>query len=185
MESKKLRVGGELGFPGGASGKEPACQCRRPKREGFDPWVRKIPWRRAWPSTPVFLPGESPWTEEPGGLQSVGLHRVRHDWSDLACTRGRVRDLLTEKMTMAMHLLELWNFLSMRKLECCFVGGRWRKNWLQRGGNKWWWIATFILNWTPLRDKDIWHLGIPFPSLWRHKTTPLFHLILVNGQVDC
>ena len=119
------------------------------------------------------------------GLQSGGLHRVRHDWSDLACTRGRVRDLLTEKRTMAMHLLELWNFLSMRKLECCFVGGRWRKNWLQRGGNKWWWIATFILNWTPLRDKDIWHLGIPFPSLWRHKTTPLFHLILVNGQVDC
>ena len=58
MESKKLKVGGELGFPGGASGKEPACQCRRPKREGFDPWVRKIPWRRAWQSTPVFLPGE-------------------------------------------------------------------------------------------------------------------------------
>ena len=26
---------------------------------GFDPWVRKIPWRREWPPTPVFLPGES------------------------------------------------------------------------------------------------------------------------------
>ena len=36
----------------------------------FDPWVRKIPWRRAWQLTPVFLPGESPWTEEPGGLWS-------------------------------------------------------------------------------------------------------------------
>ena len=34
------------GFPGGASGKEPACQCRRYKRCCFDPWVRKIPWRR-------------------------------------------------------------------------------------------------------------------------------------------
>ena len=33
-------------FPGGSSGKEPACQCRRHKRWGFDPWVRKIPWRR-------------------------------------------------------------------------------------------------------------------------------------------
>ena len=42
-----------LGFPGGASGKEPACQCR------FDPWVRKIPWRREWQPTPAFLPGES------------------------------------------------------------------------------------------------------------------------------
>ena len=47
------------GFPGGASGKEPACQCRRHKRYGFDPWVGKIPWRRAWQLTPVHLPGES------------------------------------------------------------------------------------------------------------------------------
>ena len=47
------------GFPGGTSGKEPTCQCRRHKRCGFDPWVRKIPWRRAQQPTPVFLPGES------------------------------------------------------------------------------------------------------------------------------
>ena len=40
-------------------GKEPTCQCRRCKRHRFDPWVRKIPWRRAWQPTPVFLPGES------------------------------------------------------------------------------------------------------------------------------
>ena len=50
------------------------------------PWVGKIPWRRAWPPTPVFLPGESPWTEEPGGLQSMGLQRVTQDWSNLACS---------------------------------------------------------------------------------------------------
>ena len=30
-------------FPGGANGKEPACQCRRPERHGFDPWVRRSP----------------------------------------------------------------------------------------------------------------------------------------------
>ena len=48
-----------LGFPGGTSAKEPACQCRRHKRCGFDPWVGKIPWRRKWQPTPVFLPGES------------------------------------------------------------------------------------------------------------------------------
>ena len=57
-----------MGFPGGASGKEPACQYRRHKRSGFDPWVWKIPWRRARQPIPVFLPRESPWTEEPGGL---------------------------------------------------------------------------------------------------------------------
>ena len=47
------------GFTGGASGKEPACQCRRHKRHAFDPWVRRIPWRREWQPNPVFLPGES------------------------------------------------------------------------------------------------------------------------------
>ena len=46
---------------------------------GLDPWVRKIPWRRAWQPTPVFLAGESPWTEAPGGLQSMGSQRVGHD----------------------------------------------------------------------------------------------------------
>ena len=45
--------------PGGASGKESTCQCRRGKRCGFDPWIRKIPWRRAWQPTPVSLLGAS------------------------------------------------------------------------------------------------------------------------------
>ena len=39
----------------------------------------KVPWRRKGQPTPAFLPGESPWTEEPGGY-SPGGHRVRHDW---------------------------------------------------------------------------------------------------------
>ena len=38
----------------------------------FNSWVGKVPWRRGWQPTLVFLPGESPWTEEPGGLQSTG-----------------------------------------------------------------------------------------------------------------
>ena len=44
---------------GGASGKEITCQCRRYERRSLDPWVWKIPWRRAWQPTPVFWPGES------------------------------------------------------------------------------------------------------------------------------
>ena len=44
------------GLPWWLSGKEAACQCRR---LAFNPWVGKIPWRRAWQPTPVFLPGES------------------------------------------------------------------------------------------------------------------------------
>ena len=46
------------GFLGGSSGEEPTCQRRGHKRYGFDPWVGKIPWRRAWQPTPALLPGE-------------------------------------------------------------------------------------------------------------------------------
>ena len=41
----------------------------------LDRWVGKIPWRRKWQPTPVFLPGKS-MTEEPGRIQSMGLQRV-------------------------------------------------------------------------------------------------------------
>ena len=48
-----------MGFPSGASGIGTACQWRRHKINGFDPWVGKIPWRRAWQLTSVFLTRES------------------------------------------------------------------------------------------------------------------------------
>ena len=67
-----------MDFSGGTSGKEPSCQCRRHKRLRFDPWVGKIPWRRVWKPTPIFLPGEShgqrslagysPWRHSQTGL---------------------------------------------------------------------------------------------------------------------
>ena len=56
------------------------CQCRRCKRYGFDPWVRKMPWRKKWQPALVFLPGKFHGQREPGGLQSLGSQRVRHDW---------------------------------------------------------------------------------------------------------
>ena len=60
----------------------------------WETWVRcqvgKIPWRRAWQPTPVFLPGEFPWTEKPVGLQYKGLQRVRHD----SVTKHRVSGYL-------------------------------------------------------------------------------------------
>ena len=46
------------GFPGGPSGKKPACQHRRHTRSVFNPWVGKISWRKAWHPTPAFLPGK-------------------------------------------------------------------------------------------------------------------------------
>ena len=50
------------------------------RRPGFDPWVEKIPWRRARQPTPVFLPRESPWTEEPCRLQSSSVQLRSHVW---------------------------------------------------------------------------------------------------------
>jgi len=50
-------------------GKESDCQCRRHE---FDPWVIKIPWRRKWQPTLVFLPGESHGQRNLEGLQRVG-----------------------------------------------------------------------------------------------------------------
>ena len=44
--------------PGGTSGKENPCQCKRRRRWVFNPWVEKIPWKRAWQPIPVLLPGE-------------------------------------------------------------------------------------------------------------------------------
>ena len=54
-------------------------QCGRP---GFDPRVGKILWRRAWQHIPVssILAAESPWTEDSSRLQSMGSHRVWHNW---------------------------------------------------------------------------------------------------------
>ena len=45
----------------------------------FSPWVGKIPWRRAWQPHSSILAWRIPWTEETGGLQSMGSHRVGHD----------------------------------------------------------------------------------------------------------
>ena len=47
-----------MGLPGGLAGKEPTYQCKSCKRHKFSPWVGKIPWRRKWQPTLVFLPGK-------------------------------------------------------------------------------------------------------------------------------
>ena len=76
------------GFLGGASVKEPTCQCRRHTRCRFKSWVGKISWRRKW--QPILVSAwRIPWTEEPGRLQSMGSQRVRHDRSDLALLHSK------------------------------------------------------------------------------------------------
>ena len=65
------------GQQGDASSKESASIAGDVRDVGSISQPGRCPWRRAWQPAPVFLPGE--WTEEPGGLQSIGLHRVRQD----------------------------------------------------------------------------------------------------------
>ena len=101
-----------VGFPGDSCGKEPAWQCRRLKRYEifvcfvfflkryeFDPWVG---WRRSpggAHGNPLWYSClESPWTEQPGRLQSIGSQRVRHNWSNLACTHTKVHTISNWKI---------------------------------------------------------------------------------------
>ena len=65
-----------FGFPDGSDSKVSACNVRD---LGSIPGLGRFLWKRAWQPTPVFLPRESPWIEEPGRRQSMGSQRVRHD----------------------------------------------------------------------------------------------------------
>ena len=90
-------------------------QCRKP---GFDPWVEKIPWRREWQPTPVFLPGE--------------LNRQRslvgyHQW-------GRKELDMTEQLTLIQNSLSCHKhctfFPLFDRLSRCLIHD-WRVNWSQ------------------------------------------------------
>ena len=92
------------GFPGGASGKKkknpPVSQCGRHKRLEFDPWVGKIPWKRAWQPTPVFFPGESPRTEEAwqATVHSVARSRTRPKRLSMHLARGFYKPALLQPL---------------------------------------------------------------------------------------
>ena len=91
-----------------------APQCRRPQ---FNSWVAKIPRRRAWQPIPVFLPGESPWTEEPGRLQSMESQRIRYDW---ATTRAQHNTCF--RPHSAENILEIEDCaLNSISGECCYL----------------------------------------------------------------
>ena len=69
-----------LRLPRGRSGKEPTCQCRRHRRHWFNPWVRKIPWRRKWQPTLVFLSGKSHGQRTLAGHSFKESQRAGHNW---------------------------------------------------------------------------------------------------------
>ena len=66
-----------LGFPSGSNSKESAYNAR--DLGSISGLGRSPGGGMAWQPIPVFLPEESPWTKEPGGLQAMGSQGVRHD----------------------------------------------------------------------------------------------------------
>ena len=67
-----------MGFPGGASGREPTCQCGRCNRHRFKPWVRKIPWRSTCNPLQYSCLENAADRGAWWWLQSIGWQTVRH-----------------------------------------------------------------------------------------------------------
>ena len=95
------------GLPRWFSHEESACQCRR---RGFDPWVGKIPRRRKWQPTPVFLPQKSHGKRCLEGYSSWGQQRVGHNLA----TKQQV--LYWHFTFLMVHCCSLPFFLSFKEL---------------------------------------------------------------------
>ena len=86
------------GFPGGSHGRV-CLPCRRP---GFNSWVGKIPWRKKWQPTPVFLPGKA------HGRSLEGYHPWDCKESDTTERLHFQRETITsEKWKSEMHIIDI------------------------------------------------------------------------------
>ena len=99
-----------VGFPGSASGKESACQCRRCKRLWVWSLSRGDLLEEEMTTYSSILAWQIPWTEEPGWLQTMGSQRVRHDWVHTYSTM-----LFTGKQLSILYsfiFMCIWSLLS-------------------------------------------------------------------------
>ena len=110
----------EKGFPGGTSGREPTCQCRRCKI-----WVQSLGWNdpleKGMATYSNILAWKIPWTGKPSGLQSMGLQRIEHNW-----TTGSSKKQESFRKTSISALLtmpNLWLCGSQQTLENSSRGG--------------------------------------------------------------
>ena len=95
-----------MGFPGGARGKEPACQCRRHKRHGFNPWVRKFPWKLQYPCLENPLGRRFWWTT---------VHRVAKSPTRLK-QHSTHTHILTQKSHSQVFTQEKLKYVSIKRL---------------------------------------------------------------------
>ena len=96
------------------SGKESACQCRRHR---FDPWVDKIPWRRKWQATLVFLPGKSHGQRSLVGYTLWGGQRVRHN---LATNQQQQSSHTTEQQENYKNQMQIYININVTYLQILY-----------------------------------------------------------------
>ena len=90
------------GFPDGSGIKNlPAVQ--ETQRHGFHAWVRKMPWRKQWQPTPVFLLGEFHGPRSLAGYSPYGSQKVRHDWAR-TCTHTHMHTLCPIRVELRVLL---------------------------------------------------------------------------------
>ena len=113
LERNRLPTPVFMGFPSGLDGKVSACNAGDLVSI---PGLGRLPWRRAWQPTPVFLPEESPWTEEPGGLQSMGSQRVGHNRVTKDSIAHQGKDIFTwswwKLLWIWVHILQIKPWVS-------------------------------------------------------------------------
>ena len=129
-------------------------------------WIGKTPWRKAWQPTPIFLPGESPWTEESGGLEFMGSQRVGRDWVTKHSTEHQIYLnpeysweglMLKLKLQYFGHLMQRADSLG-KSLLLGKIEGR-------RDNQRIRWLDDIITAWSinlgklreMVRDREVWH----------------------------
>ena len=134
---------------------------KRCRRRRFDPWVRKIPWRRKWQPTPVFLPEKMPQIVEPGGLQFMGSQRVRHDWAT------EYRSIKTDENFITAPYCNLLLLVIVGSKRICTFAR---------------YHVKIKLKWPDLKMKDhhvnIWFKDFPFLGCPIHNVASLWSLVL-------
>ena len=96
-------------------------------RCGFDPWIRKIPWRRAWQLTSVFLPGNPYGQKSLVGYSPWG-QRVGHDWSHLTCSTPitlSLTEFFLQWTIKNSSFIRSWNPSVWDQLKDCGFGWVW------------------------------------------------------------
>ena len=111
-----------MGFEGGTRGKEPACQCKRHKRSRFNPLGQEDSLEEGMASHSSILAWRIPWTEQPGGLQSMGLQRVGHDWVTNTITNRNSKNCDNKK---SHHLSECLLCTRNNMLDALLVFQKW------------------------------------------------------------